>query len=102
MTIALAEADDLVLDRGAIARAAALDVAGIIGDRPMFAAMMAWVSGVVRVMWQSTWGVVIASVIIEKGSGGLSPGWRSRTAQSMVLPSRRGGVPVLRRPILRA
>ncbi len=31
--------------------------------------------------------------------GGSSPGCRSSPAQSMVLPSSRGGVPVFRRPI---
>ena len=60
--------------------------------------MTAWVSGIVRVMWQSTCGVVIAVVRVENGSGGSSPGCRSRPAQSIVLPSSRGGVPVFSRP----
>ena len=60
--------------------------------------MMSCVAAVVRVMWQSTCGVVIAAVIVENGSGGSSPGCRSRLAQSIVRPSRRGGVPVFSRP----
>ena len=55
-------------------------------------------AGVVQVTWQGTWGVVIRSVRVEKGGGGSSPGWHSSPAQSMVRPSRRGGVPVFRRP----
>ena len=38
------------------------------------------------------------SVRTENGSGGSSPGCRSTAAQSIVPPSSRGGVPVLRRP----
>ena len=38
------------------------------------------------------------SVSIENGSGGSSPGCISSAAQSMVVPSSRGGVPVLSRP----
>ena len=38
------------------------------------------------------------SVRTENGSGGSSPGCRSTAAQSIVLPSSRGGVPVLSRP----
>jgi hypothetical protein len=45
-----------------------------IGDRPMFSVMMAWLVAVVRVMPQSTWGVVIRSVSHENGTGGSSPG----------------------------
>ena len=43
-------------------------------------------------------GVVIRSVITENGSGGSSPGCISTADQSIVVPSRRGGVPVLSRP----
>jgi hypothetical protein len=46
----------------------------------MFAAITAWVSAVVRVMWQSTWGLVIAPVSVENASGGSSPGCTSRPA----------------------
>ena len=38
------------------------------------------------------------SVSIENGSGGSSPCCISSAAQSMVVPSSRGGVPVLSRP----
>ncbi len=62
--------------------------------------MMAWVWSVVRVMWQAICGVVIALLRKEKGSGGSSPCWRSRAPQSMVRPSRRGGVPVFSLPIV--
>ena len=60
--------------------------------------MRAWVAGVVAVMWQATWGVVIRSVRKENGTGGSSPGCISRPAQSIVRPSSRGGVPVFSRP----
>ncbi len=64
--------------------------------------MMAWVSGVVRVMWQTVCGVVMRVVRNEKGEGGSSPCCTSSLAQSMVLPSSRGGVPVLEtRPIVK-
>ena len=49
-----------------------------MGDRLRLAAITAWVAGVVLVMWQSTCGLVIAVVSAENGSGGSSPGWRSR------------------------
>ena len=39
-----------------------------------------------------------AVVIEEKNSGSGSPSWISRRSQSMVVPSSRGGVPVLSRP----
>ena len=42
--------------------------------------------------------VVIDFVNIENGSGGSSPACISSAFQSIVLPSKRGGVPVLRRP----
>ncbi|MDT4865753.1 hypothetical protein FQZ97_1005760 [compost metagenome] len=60
--------------------------------------MMAWVSGVVRVIPQSICGVVILSVIKENGTGSSSADCISRLCQSIVRPSRRGGVPVLSRP----
>ena len=43
-------------------------------------------------------GVSMRAVSIENGSGGSSPGCISSAAQSMVVPSSRGGVPVLSRP----
>ena len=58
---------------------------------------MAWVSGVVAVIPQDTWRLVMRSVSQESGSGGSSPGCASSAAQSMVRPSSLGGVPVLRR-----
>ena len=38
------------------------------------------------------------SVRVENGSGGSSPGCISNAAQSIVVPSSRGGVPVFSRP----
>ena len=49
-------------------------------------------------MWQATCGVVMRSVRNENGTGGSSPSWTSSPAQSIVVPSSRGGVPVLSRP----
>ena len=67
--------------------------------------MRARVSGVVVAMWQEIWrrgGVQVASpswgaLRKLKGVGSASPGWSSNLVQSMVRPSRRGGVPVFRR-----
>ena len=69
-----------------------------IGERSRLARISAWVAGVVVVMWQAICGVVIRSVMNENGGGGSSPGWLSSPAQSIVVPSSRGGVPVLSRP----
>ena len=63
--------------------------------------MMAWVAGVVRVMPHWTCGFAMALVRNENGVGGSSPGCISSAGQSIVLPSRRGGVPVLSRPKVR-
>ena len=60
--------------------------------------MMSWVAGVVRVMPHWICRLAIRSVSTENGSGGSSPGCISSAAQSIVVPSSRGGVPVLRRP----
>src|ERR1700687_2276770 len=60
--------------------------------------MTSCVCGVVWVMWQTTCGVVIRSVINENGTGGSSPFWMSSPFQSIVVPSSRGGVPVFSRP----
>ena len=60
--------------------------------------MIAWPSGVVRVMKQSICGVVIRGVKYENGSGSESPDCRSRPVQSIVRPSSRAGVPVFKRP----
>ncbi len=60
--------------------------------------MMSWVAAVVRVIPHWICGVSIRSVSIENGSGGSSPGCISIRPQSIVAPSSRGGVPVLRRP----
>ena len=99
MAFAVGEADDLVLDGGAIARPGAGDLAGIHRRAVQIGADDAWVARVVRVMRQAIWGVVIALVRNEKGAGGSSPACISRAAQSMVRPSRRGGVPVFSRPM---
>ena len=53
---------------------------------------------VVRVIPQEICGLSIVPVRAEKGSGGSSPGCISNAPQSIVRPSSRGGVPVLRRP----
>ncbi len=63
-----------------------------------FARMISCVAAVVRVMPHSICGLSIRAVRNENGSGGSSPGCISSDAQSMVVPSRRGGVPVLSRP----
>ena len=63
--------------------------------------MISCVASVVWVMSQAICGVVIRSVRNENGTGGSSPGCRSRPSQSIVLPSSRAGVPVLRRPSAR-
>ena len=47
---------------------------------------------------QDIWRLTIRSVRVENGSGGSSPGCEIQADQSMVLPSRRGGVPVFSRP----
>ena len=59
---------------------------------------MSCVAGSVRVMPHWICGVSMRAVSIENGSGGSSPGCISTADQSMVLPSSRGGVPVLSRP----
>ncbi len=61
--------------------------------------MMAWVASVVWVTWQTVCGVVMASVRNEKGCGGSSPCCTWSASQAIVRPSRRGGVPVLSRPM---
>ena len=60
--------------------------------------MMAWVAAVVRVIAHWICGFWMRSVSVENGSGGSSPGCISSAAQSMVVPSSRGGVPVFSRP----
>jgi hypothetical protein len=45
-----------------------------MGERARFARMTAWVAGVVRVIWQGTWGLEIVVVRNENGTGGSSPG----------------------------
>ena len=60
--------------------------------------MIWWVASVVRVMPHWICGFSIRPVSTENGSGGSSPGCISTAAQSMVVPSIRGGVPVLSRP----
>ena len=95
------EADDLVLDGGAVARADGLDLAGVHGAAVDVLADQAQGLGVVRAMWQEIWrsggDAVCGSERKLKGVGSVSPGWSSNLVQSMVRPSRRGGVPVLRR-----
>jgi hypothetical protein len=50
VAVALAEADDLILDRGAVARAAARNLPEYIGERWTLARMTSWVAALVRVM----------------------------------------------------
>src|SRR5271166_5349845 len=66
-----------------------------IADRDKFKRTIRCVFGVVRVIWHGSWGVITEVVQYEKNSGGSSPSWTSRPAQSIVLPSNLGGVPVL-------
>ena len=92
------EADDLVLDRGAIARAPALDLAGIHRRAMQIAPD--------QLMGRRCRRGDVAGDLRrgdprrQKGEGlrRISPGWISSAAQSMVRPSSRGGVPVLSRP----
>ncbi len=63
--------------------------------------MILWVSGVVQVTPQATWGRSIVLVRKENGDGSASPDCISSTDQSMVEPSRRAGVPVFSRPMAR-
>ena len=53
--------------------------------------MISWTAGLVAVMWQSSWGWVIASVRNENGTGSPSPGCGSRREKSIVRPFSRGG-----------
>jgi hypothetical protein len=69
-----------------------------IGAWCRLARMMACVAGVVVVMPHVICGVVIAVVRNENGTGGSSPGCTFSPRQSIVVPSSRGGVPVLSRP----
>ena len=98
MAVAVAEADDLVLDRRTVAGPLLLIWPEYIGERWTLARMTSWVAGVVRVMPHWICGVVIRSVMTENGSGGSSPGCISTADQSIVVPSSRGGVPVFNRP----
>ena len=99
VTFSVREAGDLVFDRRAIARSDAADLAGI-HRRAMQIGANDGVGGQGGAGDAAAiCGVVIFSVRKEKGTGGSSPGCISSAAQSMVRPSRRGGVPVLSRPI---
>ena len=61
--------------------------------------MMSWVRALVWVMPQATCGTTGASLRKLSITGSSSPSCRSSRSQAMVRPSRRGGVPVLRRPM---
>ena len=100
MPVALAEAHDLVLDRRTVARPAAVDLTGIhrramqIGADRSRASLRRR-----RVMPHAICGVARS----RRSGTRTAPADRRRgcissAAQSMVLPSSRGGVPVLRRP----
>jgi hypothetical protein len=97
----VAEADDLVLDGGAVARAAAGGPAAVdgalaeaFGDDPVgVLGRVGDAAGDLR--------VVIASVRNENGIGAASASCISSRSQAMVDPSRRAGVPVFRRPMRR-
>ena len=97
MPVALAEADDLVLDRGAIARPAALDLAGIHRR-----AMHIGADDLMGLRRRAGDGALDLRRFDPSVSMKTAPAGRRRAAsqraQSMVRPSSRGGVPVFRRP----
>ena len=96
--LAVGEADDLVLDRGAVARAGALDLARVHRGPVQVGADDVVDGGVGR-------GDVAVELRLRRsgrsgtrrGPGSSSPGWGSRRSKSMVRPLSRGGVPVLNR-----
>ena len=65
---------------------------------PMLARMMSCVRGLVAVTPQAICRCTGASERKENITGSSSPGWLPTASQSIVRPSSRGGVPVLRRP----
>ena len=99
MPLALRKAHDLVLDRRAIARARPRSISPeYIGERCEIGADQ-------RVRRRGGGGDVAGDLRRrdplgqnENGGGGSSPCCTSSPAQSIVLPSSRGGVPVLSRP----
>ena len=89
--------DDLVFDRRAVARADGLDLPGVHRRaQDVFADDPERLRRSVA-MWQEICRCGISRVRKLKGVGSASPGCSSNLLQSMVRPSRRGGVPVLRR-----
>ena len=98
MAVAVGEADDLVLDRRTIARAAAGDRAGIDGGamriRPHDAMGLGGGAGDVAGKLTARRSPRVSE---EKNSGGSSPCWTSSASQSIVARSSRGGVPVFSR-----
>src|SRR4051812_46940516 len=98
MAVAVAKADDLVLDRGAIARTGALDLPGI-HRRAMDIGPYQIVGGR-RGPGNPALDLRVSDALghHRKGSGGWSPGCISTAPQSIVVPSSRGGVPVLSLP----
>ena len=74
-----------------------------MGERSNPEASNSWVAGLVKVMWQLTCGrrgKRAGSVRRENGTGQASPGCSASTLKSMLARASRGGVPVLRRPVL--
>src|SRR3546814_3942972 len=59
--------------------------------------MIAWVRALVRVIAHASCGKARPVLIGDIVQPSPSEGWRSSAAQSIVRPSRRGGVPVLSR-----
>ena len=101
VAFAVGEADDLVLDRGAIARAAAGDRAGIDRRSMRVGAHDPWVPGSVWVMWQAIWRVGRA----PRSAPRTAPAARRRSGlqapsrSSSVEPRRRAGLqPAEREP----
>src|SRR5579863_1977732 len=68
-----------------------------MAERWTFSRMRRRVSGVVKAIWQEICGWTIFFVRKLKGVGSTSPGCSSNVSHLIVRPSRRGGVPVLRR-----
>ncbi len=70
-----------------------------IGERSSPARMISWVRSLVWVIQQGTCAGCSSRLPMNENTGsGESPGCASMTEKSMLRASRRGGVPVLRRP----
>ena len=98
MALLVGEADDLVLDRRAVARAGGLDLPGVhrraveVGADQVVDRLVGVGDLAVHLR------LLEASVAKLNGRGSSSPGCSSSFAKSMVRPIAGQGVPVLKRP----